>query len=203
MTPKESLTTGDSPRSRPLWCSLTLALAVFTAAAPASLQESRPNASSDSGSAGEAEAKIKVAYIYNFLKFIEWPTSETRTARDSFSICLLGIDPMRTMLGELSVRTVKNRPIRVAQVKDLKSLASCHILYVSRSEEHSVAQTLRDVGNAPVLSVSDIHEFTAKGGMIGFVTEAGHVKLQVNLPLLRRAGLRVSAKLLEVARIVP
>lgn len=203
MMPKASLTSGHLPRTRPPRLSLMLTLALFTTAAPASVQESRPNESNDNPSASEAEAKIKVAYIYNFLKFIEWPDNERRAARDSFSICLLGTDPIRTILGELSVRTVKNRAIQVVQVKDLKTLAACHVLYVSRSEERDLVQILRSARDAPVLSVSDIREFAAKGGMIGFVTEAGRVKLEVNLTVLRRAGLKASAKLLEIARITP
>jgi hypothetical protein len=38
--------------------------------------------------------------------------------------------------------------------------------------------------------------------MIGFFRETDRVRLEINIVELRRAGLNVSAKLLEVARIV-
>jgi hypothetical protein len=151
----------------------------------------------------ETEAKIKVAYVYNFLKFIEWPRDGKNAATAPFRICLIGTDPIRTMLGELSVRKVKERPIEVAHVRNLNALSDCHLLYVSRSEESDLPRILEKIRGAPVLSVSDILQFGLKGGMIGFFTEADRVKIEINQKSVLLARLKVSAKLLEIARIVP
>jgi hypothetical protein len=150
----------------------------------------------------DTEAKIKVAYVYNFLKFIEWPEGDKNPAAP-VKVCVVGTDPIRTMLGELSIRRVKERPIQVEQVKDLSGLSACHVAYLSRSEAAALPQALQRMEGAPVLSVSDIPEFAHKGGMIGFTTEDKRVKIEINQSSVRHAGLKVSAKLLEIARLVP
>jgi hypothetical protein len=58
------------------------------------------------------------------------------------------------------------------------------------------------LGSAKVLTVSDISDFARQGGMIGFVIEDGRVKIQINLQAVNNAGLKISAKLLEVAKII-
>jgi hypothetical protein len=153
--------------------------------------------------AKETEATVKVAYVYNFLKFIEWPGEERNAASAPIRICMVGTDPIRTMLGELSIRKIRERQIQVEHIKDLKALHACHLVYISRSEETALPQVLHQIEGVPVLSVSDIPQFAHKGGMIGFATEDSRVKIEINQSSVRQAGLKVSAKLLEIARIVP
>lgn len=178
-----------------------LALAVFVGA-PGGASADGPAMGEVKGQAKETEAKIKVAYVYNFLKFIEWPEGDGNTAAP-VRICVVGTDPIRTMLGELSIRKVKDRQIQVEQVKELSGLNTCHVVYVTRSEEAALPQVLQRIEEAPVLSASDIPEFARKGGMIGFTTEDNRVKIEINQSSIRHAGLKVSAKLLEIARLVP
>lgn len=148
--------------------------------------------------AGDLETKVKVAYIYNFTKFIEWPDDDSEPIR----ICVIGNDPIRTMLGELSNREVKGRQLRIMRVKDLNSMPSCHLLFISRSEESQVPNILQRLQGTRVLTVSDIPQFAKRGGMISFTTEKERVKIEINQRTVRQAGLKVSAKLLEIARVV-
>jgi len=153
--------------------------------------------------AQEAETKIKVAYVYNFPKFVDWPGDDKNKPADPIRICVIGTDPIRTMLGELSIRYVEKRPIKVSHVENADALSACHLLYVSRSEELLLPLLLQRNQGKPVLTVSDIPQFAQKGGMIGFVTEMDHVKIEINQGAVHQAGLKVRAKLLEIARIVP
>jgi hypothetical protein len=52
------------------------------------------------------------------------------------------------------------------------------------------------------LVVGESEEFIEQGGMIGFVNKQGKIKLQINLKTIKQSGLKVSAKLLEVAELV-
>lgn len=148
--------------------------------------------------AGDLETKVKVAYIYNFTKFIDWPDDDS----EPISICVIGSDPIRTMLGELSIREVKGRPLRIMRVKDSNSIPSCHLLFISRSEESQIPSILQRLQGTRVLTVSDIPQFAKRGGMISFITERDRVKIEINQRTVRQAGLKVSAKLLEIARVV-
>lgn len=152
--------------------------------------------------AGELENKVKTAYIYNFTKFIDWPGEAVTETAESIRICFVGNDPLRTLLGELNNRQVNGRPIKIIRFKDLGTLSPCDMIYISRSEERQLPLILQRLQGMPVLTISDIPQFSQRGGMIGFVTENERVKIEVNQRNVRQAGLKVSAKLLEVARII-
>lgn len=168
-------------------------LVVFTAVAGIQLR---------SAWAGDLENKVKSAYIYNFTKFVDWPEGEGGTGREPLRICIVGNDPIRTVLGELTNREANGRPLLVQRVKDLKTVGACSVAFISRSEEQQLPSILQRLHVVRTLTVSDISQFAQRGGMIGFVTEGGRVKLEINLRAIRQAGLKVSAKLLEVARVV-
>jgi hypothetical protein len=152
--------------------------------------------------AKETEAKIKVAYIYNLPKFVDWPADEKPSATEPLRICMIGADPIRTVLGELSIRKVNERPIEVVQIKDPHALPPCHLLYISRSEERQLSLVLQSARGTPILTVSDIPQFAHQGGMIGFVTEEDRVKIEINQSSVHEAGLKLRAKLIEIARLV-
>ena len=149
--------------------------------------------------AGDLENRVKTAYVYNFTKFIEWPGEKSAT--EPIRICFIGNDTLRTTVGELKNRQVNGRSIKIVRFSDTGLTAPCDILYISRSEEHRLPQILERLAGAPVLTVSDIVQFSRRGGMIGFVTENERVKIEVNPRVLRQAGLKASAKLMEVARV--
>lgn len=153
--------------------------------------------------AGELENRVKAAYVYNFTKFIDWPSDGSSGKGEPLRICIVGSDSLRTLLGELHNREVKGRALTVVRIKDLNALEACNMVYISRSEERQFSLILQHLQGAPVLTVSDIPQFARKGGMIGFVTENERVKIEVNQRSIRQAGLKVSAKLLEVARVIP
>lgn len=151
----------------------------------------------------DLEARVKAAYVYNFTKFVDWPGDERASASEPIRICIIGNDPIRTLLGELSNREAKGRPIKVLRVKDINSLPPCNILYVCRSEQPQLATILERLQGMHLLTVSDIPSFAQKGGVIGFITENDRIKLEINSRAARQYGLKISAKLLEVAKVLP
>jgi hypothetical protein len=151
---------------------------------------------------GGLEAKVKSAYILYFTKFIEWPAADSGSGR-TLKICLLGEDPIAERLRELSTREAKGQTLQVELHRQkTEALSSCHILFISRSEQDQLDAILQRFQGRNILTVSDIPHFTRHGGVIGFVTEDGKVQIEINLAAAREAGLKVSAKLMEVARAV-
>lgn len=159
----------------------------------------------EGGSAAPApEARtVKAAYVYNLTKFVEWAAEDGVADRAAtVVICVVGNDPVGTALDEVAALQSQGRPIRVRHVAATEGIPACHILYIGRSEEPRLAQILGQLGTAAVLTVSDIPEFAERGGMIGFVPDRGRVRLEINAARVRAAGLKMSSKLLEVARLV-
>lgn len=148
--------------------------------------------------AEDLAAKVKAAYLFHLTKFVEWPTAP---AGQEFRICLYGADPVAALMTDLS-----NRPVRDATLKVLVEPSippgQCQILYVGQ-DDRRLADLLRRTRGEPVLTVSDKPDFAHQGGMVGFYPEAGKIKLEINLDGARAAQLRLSAKLLGIARTVP
>jgi len=143
------------------------------------------------------EYKIKAGYLYNFTKFVTW----TDVNPETFNICILGSDPFGELIDPIEQQSVMGRPIKLFRLDSLrgpKKHPHCHIIFVSSSTEDMPAS--QDVDNS--LVVGESGEFIAQGGMIGFVNKQGKIKLQINLKTIKQSGLKISAKLLEVADVV-
>jgi hypothetical protein len=70
------------------------------------------------------------------------------------------------------------------------------------SEESRLAEILKMLDKASILTVSNVAKFSQRGGMIQFVVEANKIRFEVNLTSAERAGLTLSSELLKVATAV-
>lgn len=149
------------------------------------------------------EYKIKAGYLYNFTKFISWPESDSAT----FNLCILGKDPFGSIINPIEKRTVKNKPIRLFRLQAVSEIRRCQIVYFGESGKESknsgllVPGILTISSQEKILSVSESKKFARAGGMIAFILKEGKIKLYINLQALKKSGLEVSAKLLEVAEV--
>jgi hypothetical protein len=147
--------------------------------------------------ANDLEAKVKAAYLYHLTKFVEWPSLPP----NEFRICVIGSESVGSLVGELANRPALERRIKI-EVDTLSDPAQCQILFIGR-DERRLPEFIKRLRSFAVLTVGDGDDFTRKGGVVGFYLDGGKVKLEVNPDAARVANLRVSAKLLEMARIAP
>lgn len=153
------------------------------------------------------ETDVKATFLYNFTRFIEWPTDPATPAAPAggspFRVCAVADRPMeeairRAVEGEV----VGSRPLVMTRPQRPEEAATCQILFVGRSQEERGAAFLAAVRDLPVLTVGDSADFVEHGGTIEFVLVNNRVRFDVNLPGAQRASLKVSANLLRVARHV-
>jgi len=148
------------------------------------------------------EYKIKAAYLYNFTKFISWPSIDP----DTFNICIVGVDPFQHYLDSVESKTALGKPIRVLHFEDGSQARNCQIIYFDDAQAANIlspaAHTLLVGSLRNGLTVSSQPFFAESGGMIGFVLEEGKVKLHINLKAVKDGGLNISAKLIEVSSLV-
>lgn len=149
-----------------------------------------------------AEYQIKAVFLYNFAQFIDWPAKSFPDPQAPFVIGVLGDDPFGSYLDE-TVRGEKIgvRALVVQRFRRVGDIHNCQVLFISRSEGDRVEQDLSTLKGRTILTVSDIDDFAARGGMIRLVTEKGRVRIHIKLDLVRAANLTVSSKLLRVAEI--
>lgn len=150
------------------------------------------------------EYEVKAAFVYNFAKFTEWAPGAFAGDDAPIVIGVLGEDPFGAALGRtVRGKTVKGRRLAVRRFsKAGDGLRTCHILFVSASESGRLASVFKHLQGEPVLTVGEIEGFGEKGGMINFVLDQHRIRFEINPEVAERAGLKLSSRLLKLARIV-
>ena len=144
------------------------------------------------------EYEVKAAFLFNFSKFMEWPQS---SASGNFEICILGDNPFETALDQLTKgKVVNGRPIQVRRIKDPTDARPCQIAFASSAERVKAAKLVDAVRGAAVLTVGETPEFLRAGGMIALSTDGNHVDIVINDNAIQGAGIKVSAKLMLLAK---
>jgi hypothetical protein len=150
------------------------------------------------------EYDVKAAFLYNFTKFVEWPASAFDDERETLKLCVLGENPFGDALQAVVGEEVAGHRITVVRSEAISRPSRCHVLFVGRSERSRLPQILPEVRNAPVLTVADSPGFLEQGGMINFVLEGTKVRFEVNQGAAEREGIKISSKLLQLAkRVLP
>ena len=150
----------------------------------------------------EREYQIKAGFLYNFLKFIEWPSDVLPETSGTINICVLGDELAREAFESLNGKMVKDRRLAVRRLEPVKDLLSCHVLFIGASEEKRFPQIMQSLRGLRVLTVGEIERFAQSGGIINFVTERNKVRFEINVDSAARAGLKVSSQLLSLAKVV-
>jgi len=149
------------------------------------------------------EYAIKAAFLYQMIQYIEWPDEVGAAAEGDFVVGVLGVDPFGAALEPLARRTTPwGQPIRVARYRRLRDVKECRILFVARSEAGRLPDVVARLRRRPVLLVADSPGLAERGAHVNFFLTGDRVRFEINLDAARRAALRISAKLLRLARIV-
>ena len=154
-----------------------------------------------------SEYLIKAGFIYNFAKFVEWPTTAFSQPDSPIMIGVLGTDPFGSVLDRL----VEDKKIglrgfvvkRYKWGKDLKDLKECKILFVSASEKAHIDEIVQAVKGLPILMVGETPGFAERGGIIRFTLEDNRVRFEINVDAAHQADLNISSRLLTLAKIIP
>jgi len=147
-----------------------------------------------------AENQVKGAFLAKFAMFVEWPGKPVPGGQTPIAIGILGDDPFGPQFeSALAKETINGRPFVLKHLKDPQEASGCQILFVSASESPRLPEILAAIRKQPILTVGDQERFAHQGGMINFVKQGGKVRFEVNAAAVEAGGLKMSAKLLQVA----
>jgi hypothetical protein len=146
------------------------------------------------------ERDVQAAFLCSFADYVEWPDLEP----DSPVVLLvLGDDPFGAVLDDTAAGpSARRRRVTIRRSRRLEEAVQAQIVFVSSGEQPRLRAVLTALDEAAVLSVSDAESFARRGGMVGFVVEQRRVRFEINQRAAERAGLRISSRLLSLARIV-
>jgi hypothetical protein len=149
------------------------------------------------------EFQVKAAYLYNFLKFVEWPEDAAPDAHGKWVIGFFGESPIDGELTHLvEGKNVLGHELLVKKFQVADDLRACNILFISGSERRRLPTILAALRGSSVLTVADMDNFIGSGGMVQFVVEDARVRVAIDVGATSRARLKVSSKLLALAQTV-
>lgn len=152
------------------------------------------------------EYRVKAAFLYNAMKFVQWPAAAEVDGAGPRRFCVVGTDPF----GDPLDRAIANRQVQGRQLvvqrfgpgAGTDEVAQCSLLFLSRSERERTATLLAALGDAPVLTVAEWEGFTLAGGILEVLIVDGKLAFVVNHGAADARGLRISSQLLKLAKHV-
>ena len=150
-----------------------------------------------------SEYELKAAFLLNFASYVEWPSRVAADSGGAFVIGVCGDDPFGDLLDQTVVgKTINGRKVEVKRFSSIRDLKPCHVLFISSSEEGRTGRILSATKDWHVLIVGETDGFARKGGIVGFFIEDKKVRFEINPDEAHRSGLKISSKLLKLARVV-
>ena len=150
-----------------------------------------------------AEYRVKAAFLYKFGGYVEWPQGVFAKPDSPIAIGVIGADALAEELARIVAgRTINGRPVTVRKLRPGEAVASLHVLFVGRSDSSRLADILAAAKGQPLLTVTESEEALELGSMINFVVVEDKVRFDIAPPPSESSNLKISARLLGVARKV-
>jgi hypothetical protein len=160
-----------------------------------------PKVEAESSATGEYE--VKAAFLFHFAQFVEWPPEAFTEADSPLTYCTVGEDAFRGALDEsVKGKRIGNRLLRVRHLGEREPIDGCQVLFIAAAHKARQTDELVTARGRPVLTVGETDQFVQDGGIIGFLLAEKKVRFEINLESAEKSGLKISAKLLALAKTV-
>jgi uncharacterized protein DUF4154 len=183
----------DPPRARGIrpYLNAAAALVACAALAPMSETQAREIQRSDA---------LKAGYLFNFLKFVEWPPI---VPADTLNACFLGNSGVYAeSSARLSYTRVGARRVIARRLAPGDPIAGCQVLYIDAEQLPTVSEAIYTRPTA-LLTVSDAPDFLSHGGIIALFDNNHRLRFRISADNARLANVRISASLLQLASASP
>ena len=142
------------------------------------------------------EVDVTAALLFNFARFTEWPALSPAAP---IAICVVGDD---RIAGAVREQNINGHKLDVSRRQDSATWRACNMLFIADAETRRSARGLDGLRTLPVLTVSDGKGFAEAGGIIELYVEGGRMRFAINVDAAERSGLRVSSRLLGLAKVI-
>jgi hypothetical protein len=146
---------------------------------------------------------VEAGFITKFPLFVTWPDPSWKNPGASFVVGVLGDTPVFVHLRQMADHTtVDGSPLLIRQVHTLDEIGGCQLLYIASSEAERLDEILEYCRDKPILTVGSSEGFARRGVHINFYLADDFVRFEINQKSCEGAGLSLSFRLRDVARIV-
>ncbi|HIF92840.1 MAG: YfiR family protein [Myxococcales bacterium] len=151
----------------------------------------------------QSEDPIMAAFLFNFACYVEWPKNAFDRSDSPVEICLLGSGDFSDVVTRVvSEKRVGNRSAAVRSIAKLELTSGCHILFSGHDLDTAHDDAVASLRGQSVFSVSDREEFATAGGISNFIGSESRIRFEINADAAKAAGLKVSSRLLRLAKVV-
>jgi hypothetical protein len=156
--------------------------------------------SSVSIQASEDPDLLKVAYINHFTQFIEWP-NQSPTA--DLKIGVIGTKEIyRAFILLSKEKKIQSRSISVEYSETIPT-AQYHILFISSHKKSLLNEILQRTKKQSTLLITHFFNAAQRGAHINFYnTKDQYLRFEVNMVSFKKSNIKISSKLLKLAKIV-
>jgi hypothetical protein len=141
---------------------------------------------------------LKAAYTLHFVNLIQWEAPESW-----LDFCVAGqSETGDRILGTLNNKTVHGQNIVARQLSRDRENEHCDALYIPAGLALVTPALLKRYERENTVTISDAPGFAEDGGVIGFVIVDERLRFDINEAVAVKRRLKISAKLLELARSV-
>ena len=141
------------------------------------------------------ETHVKAAFLFNFAKFIQWPSPAT-------GVLVIGVVGDSTFSDVMDRvvhgKAINGRELITRRLSYADDPSGCDVVFISGSRQREVADMLVRIRGS-VLTVGETVQFLRDGGMVRFYVENNRVRFQINQKNADAAGVKISSQLLTLA----
>jgi len=149
------------------------------------------------------EYQVKAAFIYNFARFVQWPSEASRNPSDPITICILGPDLFgRTLDGIVAGRAIEGRTFVVRRIAAVKEAPACQILFFSAIQGARSSPILAELKTPGILTIGDSDASGLDGVVVNFKLEDSRVRFAINMEAATYQKLQISSRLLNLAYLI-
>ncbi len=151
------------------------------------------------------EYSLKAVFLERFTRFIDWPEEKTSVdALKPFVIGVIGNPQFTDLLNNIyQDQKIQGKKVIVQNLSNIEEAKNAHLLFISGNTDGSLEDILKYAKNLPVLTVSDSDGFAERGVMINFfMSKKQKIRFEINEQAIKNSELRISYKLLSVAKLV-
>jgi hypothetical protein len=151
----------------------------------------------------DAEYRVKLAFLYNFAQFVQWPPEAFSDPAAPLTMCIAGPDPFQGEIGQaLHGRMASGHPIQIKHLKPEEDPRVCHMIFVRAGDRAAVRKILAALKGSNTMAVGESKGFADLGGVINLTLDQNKLRFEINLDAATQARLKISSKLLALAKIV-
>jgi len=150
-----------------------------------------------------SEYDVKAAFLYNFVKFVQFPPDAIPAQGTPIQLCIFGSDPFGGSLdAAIQGKSIEGHSLVTRRVANVGEMKTCQVIFISAQDKSKVPELLESARGSGALLVGESAQFAEMGGHIQFTREGSKVRFAINPDAAGRSGLEISSKLLALASIV-